>query len=147
MATEPLHMEDSLVIDAPIEKVFAFIMDFGNTPKWHKNMTRVGFKSDAPPGLGSEYVWVESFAGKTMDLSGSITAWDPPNSFEWKPTGGPYKMSGGWTFKTVGSSTAVVRYSDTHLSGFMKLLSVIMVALAKNQVKKELAELKRLIQI
>lgn len=141
-----VHMEDTVTIDAPVERVFAFVTDFGNTAKWHKNMKKVGFKSSEPLGAGTKYDWIESFAGKTMDLSGEITSWDPPNSFTWRPTGGPFPMSGGWFFVAVSESTKVTRYSDTELSGFMKFMSTLMSRMAKRQVRQELAEMKRLIE-
>lgn len=140
------HLEDSVTIDAPIDKVFSYVVDFSNTAKWHKNMKKVGFKISEPPQLGSQYDWIESFAGKTMDLSGEITAWDPPHAFAWKPDGGPFRITGGWTFVADGAATTVTRYSDSDLSGIMKFLSVLMVPVAKRQVRQELAELKRLIE-
>jgi uncharacterized membrane protein len=76
---EIMHMEDTVYVDAPPEQVFDYVTDFRNTANWHENMRTVGFRTDEPPCLGSEYDWVESFMGKTMNLSGVITAWDRPN--------------------------------------------------------------------
>lgn len=95
MKDKPFHMEDFVQIDAPIEAVFAYITDFSNTPKWHKNMKKVGWKTNAPYGVGSEYDWVETFSGMKMDIGGVITSWNPPYSFTWKPTTSPFPMTGG----------------------------------------------------
>ena len=141
-----VHMEDSVQINAPIEAVFAYLTDFRNTSKWHKNMKKVGWKSDGPYGVGSEYDWIETFAGIKMDIGGLITSWDPPFSFTWKPGNSPFPMTGGWIFVEKGKSTLVTRYSDNQLSGLFKLLNSIMVPMAKSQVRKELQELKRLIE-
>jgi uncharacterized protein YndB with AHSA1/START domain len=139
-------MEDSIVVGAPIEKVFAFVADFRNTPKWHRNMKQAGFRSSGPPGAGSEYDWVERFMWKTLDLGGVITSWDPPSSFTWRPHGGPFPMTGGWTFTAVDGGTKVVRFSDTELTGVMKRMPALMTAIAKRQVRQELQALKRLIE-
>lgn len=146
MKNNSIHLEEIVVIDAPIENVFAYLTDFRNTAKWHKNMKKVGWKKDVPPGLGSEYDWVETFAGQTMVLDGVITSWDPPNSFAWRPTNSPYQFTGGWNLVQKGNSTVVTRYSDNQLSGLMKLLSFMMLPLAKRQVRSELIALKRLIE-
>jgi dehydrogenase/reductase SDR family member 12 len=146
MKNSSLHMEDSVSIDAPIETVFAYITEFQNTSKWHKNMNKVGWKNEGPHGVGSEYDWIETFAGMKMDLCGVITSWNPPFSFTWKPTKSPYPITGGWTLVANGNSTVVTRFSDNQLSGIYKWLNMIMVPMAKRQVNKELQVLKRLIE-
>lgn len=140
------HMEDTVSINAPIDTVFAFITDFRIISKWHKNMKKVGWKNDGPHGVGSEYDWIESFSGMKMDLCGVITLWDAPNSFAWKPTNSPFKMTGGWTLVAKENSTLVTRYSDNGLSGIFKLLNSLFLPKAKRQVKSEFQELKRLIE-
>ncbi len=140
-------MEDSVLIDESIEVVFAYITDFSNTPKWHKNMKKVGWKSDPPYGVGSEYDWIETFSGMKMDISGVITSWNPPYSFTWKPTTSPYPLTGGWTLIQKGNSTLVIRYSDNQLSGIYRWLNRMMLPKAKRQIRKELQELKRLIEV
>lgn len=146
MKDASLHMEDSISIDAPIEFVFAFITDFSNTPKWHKNMKKVGWKKDGPQGFGSEYDWIETFSGLKMDIGGVITSWDPPYSFTWKPTTSPYPITGGWTLEKREGETYVTRFSDNELAGIYKWLNKLMVPMAKRQVRKEMQELKRLIE-
>lgn len=146
MKSSSLHMEDSVQIDAPIESVFSYLTDFRNTSKWHKNMIKVGWKTDGPHGVGSEYDWIETFAGIKMDIGGVITSWTPPFSFTWKPTTSPYPLTGGWTLVEKGNSTLVTRYSDNQLSGIFKWLNFMMIPMAKRQVRTELQELKRLIE-
>jgi len=146
MKNNSVHMEDKVSIDAPIETVFAFITDFRNTPKWHQNMKKVGWKDEGPHGVGSEYDWIETFSGMRMDIGGVITAWNPPYSFAWKPTISPYPITGGWRLEPKGNSTLVTRYSDNQLSGIYKWMNMLMIPIAKRQVRKELQELKRLIE-
>ncbi|MBP8894061.1 MAG: SRPBCC family protein [Chitinophagaceae bacterium] len=147
MDKKTLHMEDTVEIDAPIKTVFEFIADFKNTPKWHKNMKKVGWKKEGPYGVGSEYDWIETFFGMKMDIGGVITSWNPPYSFTWKPTTSPFPITGGWTLLEKGNSTFVTRYSDNQLSGIYKWMNLMMVPVAKRQVRKELQELKRLIEV
>lgn len=146
MRNNSIHMEDTVVIDAPIEAVFAYLTDFRNTAKWHKNMKKVGWKNDEPLGVGSEYDWIETFAGQTMVLDGVVTSWNPPYSFTWRPTNSPFPITGGWTLVKKESATVVTRYSDNQLTGIMKLMSFMMLPMAKRQVRLELNELKRLIE-
>lgn len=146
MAKQPFHMEDSVLVDAPIAEEFAYITDFGNTPKWHKNMKKVGWTSQAPHGVGSTYDWIETFSGIKMDIGGIITTWEPPFSFSWKPSSSPYPLSGGWKLAEKDGATLVTRYSDNELSGIYKWLNFMMLPMAKRQVKEELQTLKRLIE-
>lgn len=140
------HLEETVLIEAPIETVFAYITDFRNTSKWHENMKKVGWKKEGPYGVGSEYDWVETFSGIKMDLGGIITSWNAPYSFTWKATTGTFKITGGWTLEQHGNTTRVTRYSDSHLSGIFKWLNSLMVPMAIRQVRKEMQVLKQLIE-
>ena len=55
-------------------------------------------------------------------------------------------MTGGWKLLQKESTTLVTRFSDNQLTGIYRWLNMIMVPMAKRQVKKELKELKRLIE-
>lgn len=139
-------MEDSVLINAPIKVVFEYMADFKNVLKWHENMISVGWKNNNPPGVGSEYEWIETFAGSKLNLDGIITAWQPPYSYSWKATKSRFGMTGGWTFVEQENGTMVTRYSDSELTGIFKLLNALFLPKAKRQVKRELLELKRLIE-
>ena len=141
-----IRFDDSVVIHAPVETVFGVVTDFRNTPTWHKNMKEVGYKRHGAPALGAEYVWIEGFMGTTLDLSGVITAWDPPNGFSWRPVAGPYDMSGGWSFTPVRAATRVTRTADPRLSGALQLIAGLATWIAKRQVRQELAHLKRFVE-
>jgi len=140
------HMEDSVLINAPIKAVFEYMADFNNVPNWHENMIKVGWKNNNPPGVGSEYEWIETFAGSKLYLDGIITSWNPPYSYSWKATKSRFGMTGGWTFVEQENATLVTRYSDSELTGIFKLLNALFLPKAKRQVKRELQELKRLIE-
>ncbi len=141
-----IHLEDEILIEAPVQSVFGAVTDFRNTPRWHRNMKKVGFRSTAPPSVGSEYDWVERFLWKTMDLSGVITSWEPPSRFTRRPYGGPFPMTGGWSFAAVDGGTRVTRFSDTQLTGMMRFMPALMTFFARRQVRQELSDLKRFIE-
>lgn len=114
-------MKDSVWVNVPIEVAFAWLTDFQNTPKWHQNMLKWGWKSEGPYGMGSEYDWVETFMGMKMDIGGVITEWNPPYSFAWKPTTSPFPITGGWKLVQKEKATLITRYSDNQLKGIYKL--------------------------
>lgn len=147
MAKNAVHLEDSIEINAPIEAVWAYLIDFRNVPKWHMNMKKVGWKTKEPHGVGSEYDWIETFAGMKMDIAGTITSWNPPYSFAWKPTTSPFPITGGWKLVAKEIATFVTRYSDSSLSGIYKWLNMMMVPMAKRQVRKEMKMLKKMIEL
>ena len=146
MKTNSTHMEDSILIEAPIDTVFNYITDFRNTSQWHKNMKKVGWVSTPPHGEGSTYDWIETFAGMKMDIGGTITEWNPPYSFAWKPTTSPYPLSGGWRLVKEGDGTLVTRYSDNQLSGIYKWFQYLMLPMARKQIKEEMRVLKMKIE-
>ncbi len=105
-------------------------------------MIKVGWISKPAHSKGSTYDWIESFAGMKMDIGGTITEWNPPYSFAWKPTTSPYPLSGGWRLVKEGEGTWVTRYSDNQLSGIYKWFQYLMLPMARKQVKEEMKILK-----
>ena len=58
-----IGVESTVVINRPVEDVFAFASDQTNEPKWHTDVLEVHPASGGPVGPGSTSVWAIKFMG------------------------------------------------------------------------------------
>jgi len=72
-----LKVENSIEISKPVEKVFDYLTDFGNTPKWDIGVLETKQTSEGTPGLGTTFVNVGPFLGqKTTRREYKVTEYE-----------------------------------------------------------------------
>ena len=65
---------DSIVIDRPVEQVFAYVTNVVNDPTWHTDVVEARQASDGPIGVGT--VWHARFK-PSMGISEGTWRWSP----------------------------------------------------------------------
>lgn len=71
---------DGVVIDRPIEDVFAFVSNFENSPLWGRTIKTVK-DSDGPIAVGTTFSEEAKIMGRTMRHESEVTEFDPPTRF------------------------------------------------------------------
>ncbi|MEK7717104.1 MAG: SRPBCC family protein, partial [Pseudomonadota bacterium] len=85
-------IENSLVINAPIEKVWAYLDDISNASKYSASVIEARKLTEGPTGVGTKYLYVAKFMGQNMETKGEVTAYDPPHKSAWKGVDSPFPM-------------------------------------------------------
>lgn len=98
--------ESHIVIDAPVEKVWEVLADFGNVYRWAPTVTKSYSTSENNSGQdASRHCDVAGFGS----IEETVTEWNDGQKFEYSFTGaGP--ISGGyssWSVKAQGDKTVV----------------------------------------
>ena len=75
------RFEATVVIDRPIEEVFAFLADGANDPKFSPRVLEITKKTDGPPGLGTVYASTVKDAGMKTSASSSSPSSRRPRGF------------------------------------------------------------------
>jgi uncharacterized membrane protein len=140
------HVESSITLHRPVDQVFGFVTDFSKAVQWQAGIVEARVTSNGPVGVGTTYTWVQQIVGQKVDTRGEITAWEPPNRYEWKSVSGPFPLSGGVTFKAEGDSTVVTQYADAEPGGFFKLAEGLLVRQVEGQLAQSLKTLKELLE-
>jgi uncharacterized protein YndB with AHSA1/START domain len=73
----------SVVIDRPIEEVFAFLADGENDPKFSPRVQQIRKTTDGPPGVGTRYASTVKDAGMTTQREFELTEFEQPNRIRW----------------------------------------------------------------
>ena len=64
-----IKVEDSVVIERPVEDVFAYVADQTNAPHWQAGLVEVRRTTDGPVGVGARHTAVRTFMGRRMEVS------------------------------------------------------------------------------
>ena len=137
-------LELSIVINRPVEEVFAFASNPENTPKWSSVSSEVKITSAGPIGVGTTYRSVVTFLGRRSESEVEFTEYEPNRSFAQKTKSGPVPVENRVTFERVDGGTRVTFSSVAELGGFFKLAEPLLVSMVKRQFEADFANLKDL---
>jgi uncharacterized membrane protein len=130
----------SIVINRPVDAVWAFVTDGANAPKWRSGLLDVSKVSGA--GVGE--VWkqgVKGPGGRRIDADYEITAWEPGKLMAFKAIAGPVRPTGEYRFAPENAGTRLTFVLQAELSGIKKLL---MSGAVQSTMDGEMAALDRL---
>ncbi len=73
----------TVIIDRPIETVFAFLADGENDPKFSARVLEIRKTTDGPPGVGTVFASVVKDAGMKSNREFELTEFEPPTRIRW----------------------------------------------------------------
>jgi uncharacterized membrane protein len=130
----------SIVINRPVDEVWAFVTDGTTAPKWRSGVLDVTKVS----GSGVGETWkqgVKGPGGRRIDADYEITAWDPGRVMAFKAIAGPVRPTGEYRFAAEDGATRLSFSLQAELSGIKKLL---MGGAVQSTMDAEMAALDRL---
>ena len=77
------RFEATVVIDRPIEEVFAFLANGENDPKFSARVLEIAKTTDGPPGVGTVYASTVKDAGMKTKREFEFTEFVPPTRIRW----------------------------------------------------------------
>jgi uncharacterized membrane protein len=139
-------LDISIVINRPVEEVFAFLSNPENTPKWSSGSGEVKITSAGPMGVGTTYRTVRTVLGRRIEAENEVTAYEPNRSYATKSKSGPIPMESQVTFEHVegGARISAILVGDP--GGLFKLAEPLLVSMIKRQFEADLANLKDLME-
>lgn len=143
-----IRAEHTVVINKPVEDVFAFVADQRNEPKWHTDVIEV---ISPPPGepirLGSNVVWAIDFMGRN-EYTAEVTAFEPNRRIELTTPQGPFKTKLTHRFEPVNDATRYTRHVDIQPEGLFRIMEPILraAAVAKRRQVRFADNLKTLLE-
>ena len=115
-----ITVERSVIINKPVEVVFAYVSDTANDPKWQSGVESVIL--EGPPNVvGSKYTEVRKFMGQEMKSTLEVTAFMANTKIAAKVIKGPVPFEATITFEASGSGTRVTTHIEGEPKGFFKI--------------------------
>ena len=116
--------EATVVIDRPIEEVFAFLADGENDPKFSPRVLEIAKTTDGPPGVGTVYASTVKDAGVKTKREFKLTEFEPPTRIRWTEITKNLITApeGGYDLAREGDATRVTIHNVLEGHGLGKLL-------------------------
>ena len=142
-----INVEESIVINHPIEEVFAFVANFENHPKWESNFQKVKLLASIPTGVGTTYQCELKLPGQTAMSKFEITEYEVNKKIAFEAeAAGPAKPNGSFLFEAVPGGTKTTLLPRPEFRGIFKLLEPMMAGYVRKQNQEHLIKLKQILE-
>jgi uncharacterized protein YndB with AHSA1/START domain len=138
-------IEESVVIDRPVEDVWNLITDISKLKMWDTTINEAKLTSAGPLGVGATCEVKAKM--RNMTISMRIIGYEPDRKFMLEHTSGPVKGSIiTFSMETIEGKTRFTNTSDLKFSGFYKLLGFSLVPRMKKDTIDSLGNAKRILE-
>ena len=141
-----VQVEKSVVINRPIEEVFAFLTNPENITMWAGPVKEARQTSEGPVGIGMTSIRITEFLGRKSEDSYVVTEYEPNRKFAQKATSGSLQTTEIMTFKSVEAGTKVTIAGEVEASGFIKMAEPVFARVAKRQFETDMSNLKDILE-
>jgi hypothetical protein len=146
-AVMAVDVTTTTVIDRPREIVASFAGDPTNAPRWYVNIKSVEWKTAPPLSEGSEVAFVAHFLGRRMAYTYRVVEYQPFLKLVMATAQGPFPMETTYSWKSLDTGrTEMTLRNRGNPAGFSRLLSLLMVPAMRRANRKDLAQLKALLE-
>ena len=136
----------SIVINRPIEDVFAVLANLENDPKWRREWVEAKKTTEGPIGIGARFSLFGEFLGRRNEVVYEVTEYEPNQITAWKTVSGPLPLTFQRTFeRVVGGTQVTIRY-EADIRGFIKLIKPLVVSVGKRALQGDFPKLKELME-
>jgi uncharacterized protein YndB with AHSA1/START domain len=138
----------SVVIDRPIEKVFAFLADGENDKKFSARVIEISKTSDGPPGKGTIYASTVKDAGFKTKREFELTEFEPPTQIRWAERSNNLVTVpvGGYDLTQAGEGTQLTFFNELEGHGLGKLLAGLALRSARKGAEDFARAIKRAVE-
>ena len=140
------RIEASVVINRPIDEVFAYVNDVRNWPQWNSNFLEGEQTSEGPVGVGTTSRGVSHFLGQRIEWTSEVTEYEPNRKLKQKIISGPMLMEQSLTFEPVEGATRFTIAGEGEFGGLFKLAQPVVDRRMKKQSDGNLAKLKDILE-
>lgn len=140
------RFEKSVVINRPIETVFAYLSNFENESKWMPGVLKNSQITDGPVGVGTRYVEVSNFMPLWRPKAVyELTEYIANRRISFKSISGPNRFTGSCRVEPVDGGTRFTYLLDLHMRG-MSLLEPIALRIFARRAEVGFRKLKNLVE-
>lgn len=141
-----MKLESSLVINRPVETVWAYISDFKNMPIWSTGTLEVQLTSEPPVRKGSTYLWVGQFLGQRLEVTSEVTEFEPNRAWAYRTLSGPFANAAAYRLEPADGGARVTISAEGEMNGFFKLAEPVVAAMTRRQFDGILVNLKDILE-
>ncbi len=133
----------SNTINQPHDKVFSYISNFENNPKWQGGMVEARFTSDGPIGVGSTYEQVATFLGKEILTTFKVVEYEENHKIKIESIKSTFPITVTRVVEPLDGETKVTAIVEGDASNVFKIAQPFMKLMVKQSVKSDYKKLKK----
>jgi uncharacterized protein YndB with AHSA1/START domain len=137
-------LERSIVVNQSVEKVFKFLSDSENRPKWVP-VNEVRKTTAGPIGIGTTFRNVVKMMGRDWASLLEVIEYLPNKEYTFK-TSWPFPCQLHHILNPIADGTQVTLKLEAQPGGFFKLVQPFMVRTSQQQMEIDLAALKNCLE-
>ena len=141
-----INVEVSIIINRPIEEVFAFLTDARNSSQWSSGLVDIRQTPQSPVGVGTRITEVRKFLGRKMETTSEVVEYEPSTKYTRKGTGGPFPITGSLIFEPTAEGTRVIWTFKMQPGGFFALAEPLVTRSLRRQLEAGLGDVKDLLE-
>ena len=141
-----VRLEESIVVERPIEDVFAYLTDPATLSEWQPTVVDARFESAGPVRVGSRVIETRKFLGKRIHATMVVVENEPPRRFAIEAASGPIPVRVTSTLAEVDGATRIDTVLEGDPGGLFRLGAPFVVRAAERELRKNLAALKRILE-
>jgi carbon monoxide dehydrogenase subunit G len=142
-----IRQEHNVVIDRPINEVFAFITDPNNDSLWQAWTLETEQISEGPVDVGTTLRSTAKMLGRRIEVTMEVTENDPPHRQCVRITSGPIPAFGCYQLEPAdGGSTRFTQTFEGEVGGFFRLAEPVVGRVIGRQTDADIATLKDLLE-
>ena len=138
----------TVVIDRPIEEVFAFVANGENDPKFSPRVVEIAKTTDGPPGVGTVYASTVKDAGMKTKREFKLTEFVPPTRIRWTELSknAVTVPEGGYDLEPEGGGTRLTIHNNFEGHGFGKVILPLALRSARKGADGFAASIKKAVE-
>jgi uncharacterized membrane protein len=141
-----MRFELEIVVERPVEDVFAYVTDVRNLPKWQESAIEAEWENDAPIARGSRMRERRSFLGRAAENVLEVTAYERDSRFDLKALSGPIRFQVAHTFEPTDGATRLRVVVEGETGGMLRFTGPIVARQAERQFRADLVRLKETLE-
>lgn len=140
------RIEESMEINCPVEKTFAYTTDAGSWSKWNTAIPEAEQTSQGPVGIGSTFKGTVHLMGRSMAWTAKLTEYEANKKFGKHIDSGSVLIEQHNTYTPTKDGVKFAIVYDMKFTGFLRLLSPMIVSSMRKELKKSLINVKQILE-
>ena len=142
-----LQLEMRTELQAPASKVFDFVADHTNAPRWQSGIDDIRRITPGPLGVGTEHELTRRFAGMKVVARNRFIAYEPGRFVAFEIPSGKMTGVASYLVESTGSGTCRLTSNvDFQVGGLARFAVPLLTVIFKRDAEKALTALKLLME-
>jgi hypothetical protein len=140
------RIEESVQINCPVEKAFAYTTDAGSWSKWNTAIPEAEKTSQGPVSIGSTFRGTVHLMGRSMAWTAKATEYEANKKFGKNIDSGSVLIEQHNTYTPTKDGVKYTIVYDMKFTGFLRLLSPMIVSSMRKELKMSLINVKQILE-